>query len=306
MANSKKNRKILNKSELKRIESIKKQIQSSKRQRQDYEDSINKLPEYSSIMRTLRKCLRNFRKDHGFTALVMPFEFGLYLNANLMQTLRKCLSKYTKANGLESWMLPLMQTIELGLFVDKNVEQTRQNLRRAFKNSPRKKILYPGSIAITMQVYVNSHIQSFFEFSLRYSFFKQKELSLKQAQTLFINASKVAIGLRIENKKIHEKFQNYQNFMDGQVYEFDLLNLPSGKGGKPLGYRADKTKKRERLKKQGFTVREITAMEFPGCSPKEKRELIKIEKMREKDEFTKNKETVKKSLQRSRKKMKDK
>lgn len=306
MKNSKKNHKILNKSELKRIESIKKQIQSSKRQRQDYEDSINKLPEYFSIMRTLRKCLRNHRKEFGFTSLTMPFEFGLFLNSNLMQVLRKCLSKYTKADNLESWMHPLMQPIELGLFVDKNVEQTRQNLRRAFKDSPRKKILYPGSIAITTVVYVNSHIQSFFEFSLRYSFFKQEELSLKQAQALFINASRVAIGLRLENKGTAKKLQNFQNFMDGQVYEFDLLNLPNGKGGKRKGYRADKTKRRERLREYGLTLREITTIEFSGRSPREKRELTKIEEMREKGEFAKKKDTVKKSLQRSRKKIRDK
>lgn len=262
-SNGKKYRR-LSKSELKarlgedkfnEYENLNKQIQDFQKKKKNAEDFLNKLPDMELIARTVVE--KSFKENPNISSWNRGFYYGR--------------------------------------FVDVNVKETEKILRLAFKDSPRKKIVNPQFLLTSIEVYVDSTIQAFFEFSLQYSFYKQAKLSLKQAQGLFINASRVAIGLPVKNKKMAEQLKYYLDAMNAQGGIFDFSNMAAGVG-KPKGS-TETTKKRERYKRQGFNEREIVMIEFPYLSPEGKRKLTN----REKDLLKSKEETVKRSLNRSKK-----
>ncbi len=248
MENSKKKAKYAAKSELKeplsylkfQTYSMEEDLQLLDKIGQDYKNYLKTLPSFSRLGRIMRTTLTKYLEKSRFTS------------SNL--------------------------SLELGIFVDENVKQTKKSFRSAFRNSPQKHILLSGSEVITTRVYKNTLIQSFFEFSLKYSYILRKPFSVKQLRTIFINFNKVAIGLpiQIKDKKIIEEIQYYQRFVDHidtGVGFIDLSNLPTGKDGRPKGNKTEHTKTIERLYRQRNDSRKIVEILYPNRSPEDKIQL---------------------------------
>jgi uncharacterized protein YcgL (UPF0745 family) len=150
------------------------------------------------------------------------------------------------------------------VFGSEATRNTKRNLRIELKNEPKeKRIFFYFGIPHTTVVYKNPVIQSFFEFSLFYSWTKKIELTAKKAKTAFIKASKVALHLPLEKEEETQVFNNFLNFIQGNTGYFDSTNLPTLKTGRKLEYQLAVT-----MAKDGLSFSQI-AMHFAKVIKKE-------------------------------------
>lgn len=124
------------------------------------------------------------------------------------------------------------------VFRSEATRNTKRNLRIELKNELKeKRIFFYFGIPFTTVIYKNPVIQSFFEFSLFYSWTKKIELSAEKAKTAFIKASKVALHLPLKKEET-QIFDDFLNFIQGNSGHFDSTNLPTFKTGRKLEYQA--------------------------------------------------------------------
>ncbi len=182
-----------------------------------------------------------------------------------------------------TWQLPM----EIGIFENPKLKQTKRNLRHAFKDSPRKLRVINGEFnyPMTVQVYCNETIQNLFEFSLHYSHLSKTTLTAAQAKRLFIKATAITIDLPLKNSRIPNHLKEIIEFMNGEKGFLKMEHFPSGNVGRTKGV-TEHTKTIERLINQGFTDTDIVDFLFPHRYPEDKKQL---------------KETVKKARQRIKK-----
>lgn len=248
-----------------------KQIQESNKIRQMELDETNKLM-------TMFQFARRFREAYKGLSTNFP------LNLNELK------ADFEK---LEGWQLPFEILIfEKTKPKNKTVEckeslsflrQTKRNLRFALKDQVRAtklnfqpvgiitdngKISPPYKteakvkglsygVASTSQIYSNSIIQDFFEFSLKYSYTKHIELSFEEARRIFLRACNTSLNIPLETESETKSFTEFIDFIYQKSSVFNSINLPTYKPGRPKGKQTNKIQAIEKLIKQGKKDREI-------------------------------------------------
>ncbi len=117
----------------------------------------------------------------------------------------------------------------------KTVNKTKKNLKKALNEQreiKEKKItFYLGEPHATI-VYRNPTIQTFFEFSLFYSWVKNRELSASKAKILFIKFCRSSLGMPLDKEKVTHIFSDFLQFMQGNTSYFDRTALPNDERGR--------------------------------------------------------------------------
>ena len=152
------------------------------------------------------------------------------------------------------------------------LKKTKRNLRKALENEFREKriIFYLGQ-PHTILVYRNSIFQSFFEFSLFYSWVKKTEVSADKSKIIFIELSKVSLGVEPQNTEHTQIFEDFLHFSQGNSIYFDMKTFPELKQGRP-----EKYKETLEMHKKGYSFPEIVN-HFYKIDEKDELEKLKIE-----------------------------
>lgn len=203
----------------------------------------------------------------------------------IMRLELKAIDKRMKDNDLKPKFVDssLLRTVTKR----ENMKRTKRNLRRFLENEFReKRIFFYVGEPHTTNVYRNPIIQTFFEFSLFYSFVRKIELTANRAKRMFIELSKVSLGFPSKTDEQTQIFDDFLQFSQGDSFYFNSEILPDFKVGRKGMYA-----KAVKMADEEFTLSDI-AKQY--VEDKEKKRLKDM-----KDEYLKNgesEEEAKKSI----------
>lgn len=288
--------------EARRLESktINKQIQKSREINQIYSNEVDKLPTMFQVARRFREMYKNRSRN---TSDEMKIWFDEMKNFY---------------DTLETWQLPFYILIFEATKPGNNeknkskkilsfLRRTKRNLRYALKKQSKitkidftplgatisnngrvskgfETLLNPNHLpygtALTAQVYRNPIVQSFFEFSLYYSYTKHIKLSAIKAKRIFKKACAISLDQDIENTEEAQIYREFLDFLYNSKGFFDSTNLPTYKTGRPKKS-INEVEEMIKLRKQGKSHREISRIlnpDFPERSAKVTQDAARIGK----------------------------